>query len=462
MREGRVACGRGGVPACGRKGVKANDGITEKCRQFCPSACTPARLHARTPPRLHACTPARDGRASRYNPRVPDKPRLRLSPQVILLGLAALLNDISSEIIYPLLPIFLTTVLGGTPMIVGMIEGAAEAVSAFLKLAVGAWSDRLPRRKPMIVGGYLLAAVSRGALAIAGHWPTVLGARLVDRVGKGIRSAPRDAMITDVTPPEIRGRAFGLHRAMDHTGAVVGPMLAFVMLSWMGVPLRTVFIIATIPALIGVLVLVFMLKETPREIRPRGEMRESAQPLTPRFWAAIGSISLFYLANSSDAFLILAAHDAGVTTAMLPLLWAAHHVLKSLLSTHGGGASDRTSRPLMLFLGWMMYAAIYFAFPFAKSLVWFFVLFVLYALPFTLTEGTERAWISDLVPAESRGRSFGIYYLVAGVFTLGGSALFGLLWEHVSKQAAFNTGAVIAIVAALSVIVQRQSARRAT
>lgn len=395
-------------------------------------------------------------------PLVPDKPRIKLSPQVILLGLAALLNDVSSEIIYPLLPIFLTAVLGGTPMIVGMIEGAAEAVSAFLKYGVGAWSDRVPARKPLIVGGYLLAAVSRGALAIAGHWPTVLGARLVDRVGKGIRSAPRDAMITDVTPPEIRGQAFGFHRALDHTGAVVGPLLAFVMLSWMGVPLRTVFVIATIPALIGVLVLVFMLKEAPREIPSREDARAKAEPLTPRFWAAIGAISLFYLANSSDAFLILAAHDAGVTTAMLPLLWAAHHVLKSLLSTHGGGASDRTSRPVMLFAGWMMYAAIYFAFPFARSLVSFFILFVLYALPFTLTEGTERAWISDLVPAESRGRSFGIYYLAVGVFTLGGSALFGWLWEHVSRAAAFNTGAVIAIAAALTVVVQKQNARRAT
>jgi Arabinose efflux permease len=397
-----------------------------------------------------------------YNLQVPEKQRIRLSSQVIFLGLAALLNDVSSEIIYPLLPIFLTSVLGGTAFIVGMIEGSAEAVSAFLKLAAGAWSDRLPTRKPMIVGGYLLAAVSRGALTIAGHWPTVLGARLVDRVGKGIRSAPRDAMITDVTPVEIRGRAFGFHRAMDHTGAVIGPLIAFACLSWLGVPLRALFLIATVPALVGVVVLLFLLKESPREIRPRGEAHESREPLTPRFWSAIGAIALFYLANSTDAFLILQAHAAGVTTAMLPLLWAAHHVLKSLLSTHGGGLSDRISRPVMLFVGWMMYAAIYFAFPFAKSLVWFFVLFILYALPFTLTEGTERAWISDLVPAESRGRSFGIYYLTVGVFTLGGSVLFGLLWEKVSQRAAFHTGAVIAIVAAISVVVQKQKTRRAT
>lgn len=393
---------------------------------------------------------------------MPDPTRRRLSPQVILLGLAALLNDTSSEIIYPLLPIFLTTVVGGTPLIVGMIEGSAEAVSAFFKYAAGAWSDRLPRRKPMIVGGYLLAAVSRGALAVAGNWPTVLGARLVDRVGKGIRSAPRDAMIVDVTPPEIRGRAFGLHRAMDHTGAVIGPLLAFAMLSWLGVPLRTVFVIATIPALAGVVVLIFMLEEERRDIRPRGEDAAPAEPLPRRFWGAIGAIAVFYLANSTDAFLILQAHAAGVTTAMIPLLWAAHHVLKSLLSTHGGGVSDRVSRPVILFAGWLMYAAIYFVFPFARSLSSFFLLFVLYALPFTLTEGTERAWISDLVPAESRGRSFGIYYLAVGVFTLGGSALFGVLWEYVSREAAFFTGGAIAVLAALFALTQKESARRAT
>ncbi|HEY8848612.1 MAG TPA: MFS transporter, partial [Thermoanaerobaculia bacterium] len=186
--------------------------------------------------------------------------RQRLKPQVILLGLISLLNDSASEMIYPLLPVFLTTTLGATPFIVGMIEGTAEALSSILKLVAGSISDRLPRRKPLIVGGYALATISRAWIAVAVRWPTVLAARLLDRTGKGIRSAPRDAMIADVTPAESRGRAFGFQRALDHAGAVVGPLLALFFLDAMHLPMRRVFMIAVIPGAIGVLLLMLALK----------------------------------------------------------------------------------------------------------------------------------------------------------------------------------------------------------
>lgn len=379
-----------------------------------------------------------------------------LKPQVIILGLVSLLNDSSSEMIYPLLPVFLSATLGATPLVIGMIEGLADGLASVLKLVAGAWSDRLARRKPLIASGYTLAALSRILIASARIWPTVLAARLIDRTGKGMRSAPRDAMIADVTPPESRGRAFGFHRALDHTGAIVGPLLALLLLNVVHVPLRQMFLIAVIPGMLGVLLILFFLRETPRDPAPL--TRSAAAALEPpamlprRFWLAIGAIALFSLANSSDVFLILKAHEAGVTTGMLPLLWAAHHVIKSLFSMRAGALSDRVGRRWLLVAGWSSYAVIYFVFPYARSMAVFFALFVAYAIPFTLSEGAERAWIAEFIPAPLRGKSFGYYYLANGVFVLAGTALFGWIWGAVSPRAAFTTGAVLAIGAALWVL----------
>jgi MFS family permease len=399
----------------------------------------------------------------------------KLKPQVVLLGLTSLLNDTASEMIYPLLPVFLTSVLGATPVTIGVIEGAADGLASILKYFAGAISDKLPRRKPFVVIGYGLAAASRALISVAGRWPTVLTARLIDRTGKGIRSAPRDAIIADVTPAADRGRAFGFQRALDHTGAVAGPLLALLFLNVIHVPMRTLFMIAVIPGAIAVVMLAMLLRE---EVAPKrvarlsgcqvavepseklGAAPSSGNPATrppgnlPRnFWLAITAVALFSLANSSDAFLILQAHAAGVSTAMLPALWAAHHVIKSLFSTRAGALSDRIDRRLLLIGGWTSYAIIYAVFPFAHSLTFFVVLFVLYAIPFTLSEGAERAWISDLVPAEVRGRSFGIYYLANGLCVLAGTVLFGEIYQHVTPQAAFWVGAGLALLGAAAVLV---------
>ena len=381
---------------------------------------------------------------------LPSGPPSRLRPQVVLLGVISLLNDSASEMIYPLLPIFLTATLGATPFAVGMIEGSADALSSILKYYAGSLSDRLPRRKPLIVIGYALAAASRAWISVAGRWTSVLGARLIDRTGKGIRSAPRDAMIADVTPADSRGRAFGFQRALDHTGAVVGPLLAMLFLDGLGLPMRTVFMIAVIPGAVGVVLLMVALKETRGGAAPTAAAGAAkiAGPLQPRFWSALVAISLFSLANSSDAFLILQAHAAGVATGLLPLLWAAHHVIKALFSTQAGARSDRVGRQHLLIVGWIVYALVYFAFPHARGLTMFVILFLAYAIPFTLAEGAERAWISDLLPAEARGRGFGFYYLANGVFVLAGTALFGALYQTVSPVAAFTTGGTLALIAA--------------
>jgi MFS family permease len=377
----------------------------------------------------------------------------RLKPQVVLLGFVSLLNDTASEMIYPLLPIFLTTTLGATPLIVGMIEGAADGLASILKFVAGSFSDRLGRRKPLIVSGYGLAAGSRVMIGLAAAWPWVLSARLVDRTGKGIRSAPRDAMIADVTEPENRGRAFGFHRALDHTGAVIGPLIAVVLLQF--VTMRQLFLIAVIPGAIAVLLLVFALREggaPPTSAATGSAGGTPVAPLPRPFRRLMVAIGFFALANSTDAFLILQAYAAGVSAAMLPLLWAAHHVVKSLFSTHAGALSDRVGRRGLLAIGWTLYGFIYLLFPMAASLTAFVALFIAYSIPFTLTEGAERAMISDLVPAGARGRSFGIYYLVNGAGVLIGSTLFGLLYQNVSPYAAFAAGAALAFAAAIGIL----------
>jgi MFS family permease len=386
----------------------------------------------------------------------------KLKPQVIILSLISLLNDSSSEMIYPLLPIFLTTTLGASPAIVGLIEGAADGLASILKLIAGTVSDRLPRRKPLIVSGYALATASRALIGFATHWPAVLTARLIDRTGKGLRSAPRDALIAEVTPAEQRGRAFGFHRALDHSGAIIGPLLALLFLDIVHVSMRTLFMIAVIPGMIGVALLGALLREEPRVPRPAHVPIADKVPLPRRLWGALAAIALFSLANSSDTFLILQAHAAGVTTALLPALWAAHHVIKALFSTRAGSLSDRIDRRRLLTLGWLVYAAIYFVFPRAHSLTFFTVLFVLYAIPFTLTEGAERAWIGDLVPAESRGKSFGYYYLVTGLGVLAGTALFGAIWQSVSPRAAFFTGAALAVTASIAAALGPRPVRAAS
>src|ERR1043166_1359337 len=232
---------------------------------------------------------------------VTEKQRLR--PQVILLGFVSLLNDSSSEMIYPLLPVFLASYLGAAPVVIGLIEGGADGLASVLKYFAGAWSDRMPKRKPLIAGGYSLAAVSRVLIPLARVWPLVLLARLIDRTGKGVRSAPRDALIADVTPPESRGKAFGFHRALDHTGAIVGPLIALLLMDGMHVQMRTVFFVAVIPGAIGVFLLLAFLREerVGAGSQPPHGAAESRTPHMPApFWRAVAAVALFSLANSSD------------------------------------------------------------------------------------------------------------------------------------------------------------------
>jgi MFS family permease len=402
---------------------------------------------------------------------------LGVGRNVLALAAVSFFTDVSSEMIYPLIPVFLSTVLHASASAVGVVEGAAESTAALLKLVSGWWSDRVQRRKPLVVAGYALASLVRPLIAVAQTVGQVVAIRVSDRVGKGIRTSPRDALIADSVDASIRGRAFGLHRAADHAGAVVGPLVAFAVLRWEGVPLRHVFWLAAIPGVIAVLVLVMAVREVPREVAapavppalptphgllaPFGVRRPSGEPLGRRFWAYLAVIFVFTLGNSTDAFLLLRATQLGVPAALAPILWALLHVVKSASSTPGGALSDRVGRAPLIIAGWLLYAVVYLLFGWATSAWHAWALFALYGVYFGLTEGVEKALVADVVPRARRGAAFGWYNLALGLGAFPASLLFGAIWDRWGARAAFDVGAALALVAALGMMVVRPSRPRA-
>lgn len=385
-----------------------------------------------------------------------DEPRPRLGRNVYALGAVSFFTDVASEMIYPLLPIFLTSVLATGAGFVGAIEGAAESTAALLKLVSGWWSDRMQRRKPLVVVGYTIAAIARPLIGLATAAWQVLAIRVGDRVGKGVRSSARDALIADSVHPSIRGRAFGVHQAADNMGAVVGPLIAFALLRWEGLTLRHLFWLAAFPGLLSVLVVVLFVRETPRRVAPPPAEKPKehltlAGHLGGRFWAVLVVIFVFTLGNSTDAFLLLRAKDLGVPVALAPILWACLNFVKSLSNVPGGIFSDRVGRRAALVLGWLIYAASYFLFARASQAWQAWVLFAFYGLYFGFTEGTERAMISDLVPSARRGAAYGWYYLAIGIGALPASLLFGLLWDRLGAPVAFEVGAALSLAAAIGI-----------
>ncbi|MBI2408605.1 MAG: MFS transporter [Gemmatimonadetes bacterium] len=367
--------------------------------------------------------------------------------------------------IYPLLPTFLTTTLGASAAWVGIIEGAADATASLLKLASGWWSDRVKKRKGLVVFGYTLASVVRPLVAVAGAAWQVLAIRVSDRVGKGVRGAPRDAMIADSVAPNERGRAFGAQRAADHAGAFVGPLVAFALLQWLGLSMRTVFLLAAVPGAIAIAVAVFGVREEKtdggwqkaegRRANVEGSGTGDTAPLGGDFWRYLGVLVLFTLGNSTDAFLLLRASQLGVTAALLPILWAALHAVKSATSIPAGVWSDRVGRRTMIAVGWLWYALVYVGFALATQTWHAWALFLSYGLFFGLTEGVERALVADLVPASRRGLAFGWYNGVIGAAVLPASVAFGLMWDWKGSTFAFSVGAASACVAALGLVMVR-------
>lgn len=386
---------------------------------------------------------------------------------VLALAAVSFLTDVSSEMIAPLLPLFLVGTLGAPVMAVGIIEGSADALSALLKVGSGVWSDRVRRRKPLIVAGYALAALVRPVMAVAHGTGQVLAIRLTDRVGKGLRGAPRDALLAAATPAADRGRSFGFHRAADHAGALTGALVAMALLQGASLPLRQVFALAAIPGALAVVVALVGVREggvapavasapaAPEAAEPPRSARPAAHapPLPRRFWWVMGACLLFAMGNATDAYLLLRLRDLGVPVGAIPLAWALLHLVKSASSVPGGALSDRMGRRPLIAAGWLVYGAVYAGFAVARPGWTPWALMAAYGVVFGLTEGAEKALVADLVPAVRRGAAFGWYHATMGVAALPASLLFGALWEWRGAPAAFAMGGALAVAAAGSLTV---------
>ena len=376
--------------------------------------------------------------------------RRRLPSTVLALGFISLLTDLSSEMIYPLLPVFLTTVLGAGAFALGIIEGTAEMTASVLKILSGYLSDRTGKRKPIVTAGYTLSSLMRPLIGLATSWHQVLFLRFMDRVGKGIRTSPRDALIADVTEKGMRGRAYGLHRAMDHAGAVIGPIVALVLMNIFGLSLRSIFLLAIVPGIIVIITLQMGIKERARQAGK--EREERSQPevhFGKDFFLFITAVTVFTLGNSSDAFLLLRLSKAGINTNQIVFLWSLFHIVKMCSTYLLGMLSDRLNRKTMIIAGWLYYSIIYLLFAFTREGVSLISIFLLYGIHFGFTEPAERAWLSHLVRERLRGRGFGIYHGIVGMAALPASVLFGWIWQAFGYHYAFMTGAMLAFISSL-------------
>ncbi|MFM7843382.1 MAG: MFS transporter [Planctomycetota bacterium] len=422
-----------------------------------------------------------------------ESPALTLPRNVRVLAWCSLLNDTSSEMVYPLLPVFLRSTLRGTTADLGVIEGVAESTASLLKLWSGQRSDRAERRRGFILFGYIVAVVARGLCALASAPWHLFSLRTLDRVGKGVRAAPRDALIADSTDATNRGRAFGYHRAMDHLGAILGPLLAFLWLSWFPHQLSTLFWLTIIPGVAVVVILLLGLRETVRGTAGAGasdgaeeaaeeaaeegfqqavaateeaartanllaseaaaaSVLERSPVLDRRFQTYLAALAIFSLGNSSDTFLLNRANELGVTEAWLPILWAALHGVKSYGNMLAGRLVDRWSARPLIIAGWFIYAVIYLLFAAAQSTWQVCALFLGYGLFYALTEPAERALVVQLVGAEKKGRAFGYFHLTVGLMSLPASVLCGQLYHRAGPWAAFGCGAALAFVASLMLL----------
>ncbi|MGH8172476.1 MAG: MFS transporter [Rhodanobacteraceae bacterium] len=375
---------------------------------------------------------------------------LRSLPRSIwLLGFISLFNDAASDMIYPLVPLYLASVLMAGPKALGVIEGIAEAVSSILKLVAGVFADRSGRTRVWVISGYGIAGFARPLIGLTTSWLGVLACRFADRIGKGLRSAPRDALISLSVEPGQRGLAFGLHRAMDNFGAVIGPLAAAALLA-AGVGLRNIFLLAAVPAVI-VLILAFSVREPVRETAVTSQpFSWNLVGMPPAFRRYLWVLALFTLGNSSNMFLLLRANELGASATRVTLMWALFSAVAAFLSTPLSALSDRFGRARMLGIAWLAYAGAYLAMGLLPSADWaLWVAFAGYGVVTAALEGTEKALVADLAPRERSGTAFGWYNLVSGILLLPASLIFGWIWSTLSPFAAFAFGAVCALIAAL-------------
>lgn len=379
-----------------------------------------------------------------------DKGPARIPKNVLILGLVSFLTDASSDMIYPLLPLFLSDVLGSSILFIGLIEGVAESTASILKIFSGWLSDRLGKRKLLVALGYGISSAGKPILSVVTAGWHVLLLRFADRFGKGVRTSPRDALIADSASEERRGLAYGFHRAMDSAGAVVGPLLAFLLLPLVNENYRVLFLIASIPAVLAVLILILFVKEG-KSFKEKftSLTRPKLSDFGPKFRIFIVGVVLFSLGNSSDAFLFIRAKGLNVELVHIPILWLILHVVYTLVSSPAGALSDRIGRKNLIISGLFIYSLAYAGFAFATRSVHVWILFGVYGFYYGLANGAMRALVADLAGEKRRALAFGVYHGAMGLTALPASLLFGWIWQSLGVSAAFGFGAVLAFLALL-------------
>jgi len=394
----------------------------------------------------------------RFRPLHPIASLRSLDPNVRSLGLVSFFADLSSEIAYPLFPIFVTSVLGLPVAVLGLIEGIAEATASITKYPFGQAADYTGRRKPFVLAGYTLGALGKLVIALAAGWPLALAGRFTDRLGKGMRTAPRDDLIAANTRPEQQGLAFGLHRSMDTLGAVIGPLVALALVQ-AHVSLRWIFAIAVVPGLLSVLAIVLFVRE--HQEQPRPSAFRLSLPASPAFrWLLAGAL-LFAIGNSSDMFILLKAKDIGLGTSAVILLYVLYNVVYSAASLPLGGLSDRVGQYPLVIAGYGVFAVVYVGFAGATSGLALAGLFAVYGLYIAATEGTSKALIGRAIPTGERASALGLYYTATGLASFAASTTGGLLWSAVGPWATFVFGAAAALAAAALMLLGRGKVRRA-
>lgn len=377
----------------------------------------------------------------------------RTPRNVRMMGIVSLLTDASSEMIYPVLPLFLANVLGAPVAAIGLIESLAEAAASFMKVGSGWLSDHVGRRKPLIAAGYTISNLAKPVLALTQGWPAVLVLRVSDRLGKGVRTAPRDALIAESATEEGRGRAFGLHRALDTLGAAIGPFVAWAVLTLSPGGYRTVFLISAVPGTLAIVFVLFAVRDTGTRRRPEHRASVSFKGFTGPLAAFTAISFVFGLANSSDAMLILRAQDLGVRAAVIPLMYVVFNLVGALLATPFGARSDRVGRRRLLEFGFAGYAVVYAGFALAHSSAAPWFLFALYGIPYAATEGMTRAYVVDLAGPERRATVLGAYTFMLGIAALPSSTMAGLLWDRVSHAAPFAVSATLMALSSAALVV---------
>jgi len=389
------------------------------------------------------------------------KNKFGISKNVFILGLVSFFNDVASKMIYPIVPIFLTSVLGAPVAIVGLIEGIAESTASILKVISGWLSDKFQKRKPFIVAGYSFSAISKILLSLAFSWPFVLIARFVDRFGKGTRNSARDALIAENSENSVRGRSFGFHRTLDTLGAVVGPMIAILAIHFLDNNFRLIFFLAFIPAFIGILLLLFFVKERKKEANSSPTFHFNWHNLDPSFKIFLLISFIFALGNSSDAFLILRAQNLGLSVVLVVALYVLFNFTYAIFSMPAGIIADKIGPKKVLLTGFLLFSAVYLFFGLAHSSLFLWLLFPAYGMYMALTEGVGKAYISNLVPQEKTGTAFGVYQTTIGLCTFFASLIAGLLWTYIGVSAPFIFGSIMAVISAFLFVVLEKKVKLA-